>query len=281
LDSQDSLLSGFNMDTSTGLAPRILPWAPQQPLDRLMAALGTVPSHTVIRITGGCADMAPEDAQGVLDLFTQAFQGFDGLLLIGGTRMIYGNNPSAVLFGITEVGPAIRRANKRSFQLGVIPRTEHFRWHPEIPVLVVKQTEPRNGSAAPQQFTTIVHPGQDLVIAATTPLTKQEIWDDEVAFCGYLRETLVEYGDWQSVTLAYNGGGTTERELRADADRGWPVLIVNGSGRKCDELAADADFTRKANVTVCERTATSLRGALQRLDVIPRDRTGRRHLRPA
>lgn len=197
------------------------------------------------------------------DLFGKAFEGFDGLLLIGGTRMIRGLSPTDVLFGITEVGPTIRRANPSCRVLGVVPRCKDFMFCADPPVLIVRDETQDNG------ITTIVHPDQDFVIAAATALTKEAVWDDEVACCQYVTETLVSYGGWKSLLIAYNGGGTTEREIRSTADRGWPVLLVQGSGRACDKLAADAEFLAEhPTIRVCERNASSMGAALQGLSII-------------
>lgn len=242
---------------------RVVPWSPEFPLDQIIASLGLIPHRVAVRITGGCGDMSAEDAQGVLELFGEAFEGFGGLLLIGGTRMIKNFNPSDVVFGITEVGPAIRRANPSCRVLGVVPRCKDFMFCPEPPVLIVRD------EALDIGITTIVHPDQDFVIAAATALTKEAVWDDEVVFCQYLTETLVDYGAWQSLLIAYNGGGTTEREIRSTAARGWPVLLVKGSGRVCDKLADDHDFlATHPTIRVCERRAASMRCALRDLSVL-------------
>ncbi len=240
----------------------IVPWSPELPLDQVVAMLGLVPKRIAVRITGGCADMSAEDAQGVQELFGKAFEGFRGLLLIGGTRMIKNMNLTDVLFGITEIGPAIRRANPECQVLGVVPRCKDFLFCPDLPALVVRQEW--DG-----ELTTIVHPDQDIVIAAATALTKEEIWDDEVACCRYVTDTLVTYGGWESLLVAYNGGGTTEREIRSTASRGWPVLLIKGSGRVCDKLAADSQFlTENPTVHVCERTPAGMREALQHLSAL-------------
>ena len=242
---------------------RVVPWSPELPLDSVIASLGLVPRRVAVRITGGCGDMSREDAQGVQDLFGAAFEGFEGLLLIGGTRMIMGMDPDDVVFGITEVGPTIRRTNPSCRVLGVVPRCKDFMFCPEPPVLIVRDEAHETG------ITTIVHPDQDFVITAATALTKEAVWDDEVACCQYLTETLVSYGAWSSLLIAYNGGGTTEREIRSTASYGWPVLIVRGSGRACDKLACDAEFLAEhPTVRVCERSASSMRAALQDLSVI-------------
>ena len=240
---------------------RIVPWSPELPLDQVVATLGLVPRRIAVRITGGCADMSAQDALGVQELFEEAFDGFSGLLLIGGTRMIKNMDPSDVLFGITEIGPAIRRANRDCRVLGVVPRCKDFTFCSDPPVLVVRESE--------GDFMTIVHPDQDIVIAAATALTKESVWDDEVACCQYITSTLVHYGGWKSLLVAYNGGGTTEREIISTANRMWPVLLVKGSGRVCDKLAEDQDFlTEHPTVSTCERTAASLRLALQQHSAI-------------
>jgi hypothetical protein len=242
---------------------RVVPWSPELPLDIVIALLGLVPRRTAVRITGGCGDMSAEDAQGVQELFGKAFEGFDGLLLIGGTRMIKGLDPSDVVFGITEVGPTIRRANSSCRVLGVVPRCTDFMFCADPPVLIVHDEVHDTG------ITTIVHPDQDVIIAAATALTKEAIWDDEVAFCQFLTGTLVGYGGWKSLLIAYNGGGTTEREIRSTAKRGWPVLLVRESGRVCDKLAHDAEFLAEhPTIRVCERNAESMRAALQELSVL-------------
>ncbi len=242
---------------------RVIPWSPELPLDQLMASLGLVSNKIAVRITGGCGDMSAEDAEGVQELFCSAFEGFCGLLLIGGTRMIKGLDPTNVYFGITEVGPTIRRANPSCRVLGVVPRCKDFMFCTEPPVLIVRDESHETG------LTTIVHPDQDFVIAAATALSVKGVWEDEVICCNYITGTLVSYGGWKSLLIAYNGGGVTEGEIRSTAACGRPVLIVRGSGRVSDKLAADAEFLADhPTVRVCERNAQSMRAALQNLSVI-------------
>lgn len=251
---------------------QIIPWSPGVALDPVIARLSAVRRRTIIRITGGCANMSDDDAHGVLELFSEAFQGFDGALLIGGTRMVRSNNTADVLFGITEVGPAIRRANPECFMLGIVPRCCGLLHSTQQSVLVVKQITEADSAACGEehrQFLTIVHPDQDMVVLATTHITMDAIWDDEVEFCWYMTQTLVEYGHWQSLLVAYNGGGVTEREVRATAQRRWPVLLVRGSGRVSDKLAEDTNFLEQnPSVIVCDRTVQSMRTALERLGVV-------------
>lgn len=51
-------------------------------------------------------------------------------------------------------------------------------------------------------------------------------------------------------TIAWNGGPITEKEIMTSAKKGWPTILVKGSGRSTDELASkfltrDSDFLSK------------------------------------
>lgn len=245
------------------IGPEVILWAEGFPLDATIARLSTVPSRVVVRITGGCGYMCKADTIGVTQLFTEAFKGFDGCMLIGGTRMLDATNPQQIIFGITEIGPAIRRLNPRCFVLGVVPQTRRLQTTTQGHIVVRQaQSEPNNA------YTTIIHPDQDEVIAVLGN-SPREIWDDEMLFCNNLKGTLVDYGGWRSLLVAYNGGSVTEREIRMTAARNEPVLLVQGSGRVCDQLAQDAAFMREhPSVVTCEKDPASLRASLIRLGVI-------------
>ena len=250
--------------------PRIFPWAPQAPLDPVMATLTRVTHRTVVSITGGCAKaaMAYGDGSHVLELFTMAFTGFTGMLLIGGSRMVSYSDPSQVLFGITEVGPAIRKLCPQAYVLGVIPRLQEVVFYQQASMLKIVHTI---GEPSSPNHTTIVHPEQDLVVGVTGPLRPQKpMWYDEIEFRRYLTENLCQYGGWDSLLIAYNGGDVTKQEIVETAQRGRPVLLIKGSGRVTDELANDAAFLRAhPTVTVCQHTAASLRQALIALRALP------------
>lgn len=255
------------------LPQELVPWMPQLPLEDLMVTTHNVASKAVVRITGGCANMSVADSHGVLDLFTGAFKGFSGLQLVGATRMIQNDDPAKVVFGITEVGPAIRDQNPDSMLVGVVPRTERLipdwsRGFMKVEQIPSEDYVPSHG-ADHGELATIIHPSFDVVVLAMAKLTREEVWDDEVEFCRYVTDLLVRRGRWRSLLVAYNGGSVTEKEVRATAARGWPVLLVEGSGRKADELASDKEFLlQHPNVHVCARQIQSMRAALYELQVL-------------
>lgn len=250
--------------------PRIIPWSPEKPLDPVMATLSMVSNRTVVSITGGCAkaSMAYDEGSDALELFRQAFTGFSGAMLIGGTRMILNDDPQQVLFGITEIGPAIRAHCPNSFVLGVIPRLQEVVFYQEASMLKVIHCI---GEPDSPDHTTIVHPNQDLVVGVGKRLLPElAIWDDEVEFRRYVTALLRSYGSWCSLLVAYNGGGTTTREVEATAHRGWPVILIRGSGRATDKLAGDKSFLQAhPSVRVCEHSAASLRHELVELGAAP------------
>jgi hypothetical protein len=248
--------------------PRIVPWLPGRSLDPVMATLSMVSNRIVVSITGGCAkaNMTYGEGQEVLELFRRAFEGFNGALLVGGTRMIL-DDSQEVLFGITEVGPMIRAHCPNSLVLGVIPRLQEVVFHQGASVLQVVHSI---GESIEPDHTTIVHPNQDIVVGIGQRLLPQlAIWDDEVEFRRYLTDLLRLYGGWRSILIAYNGGSTTEREVQATARQGWPVILIQGSGRATDKLAGDEDFLQAhPNVHVCEHSVTSLQRELAALGAV-------------
>lgn len=229
----------------------------------LMLGLTTARDRIVVRLTGGCGDMSATDAEGLYTLFTDAFgEDFGGVLLFGGTQMLRRDDFSKVVPGITEVPPLIRRRNPYAVVLGVIPRTDQLRLSPEIPGLVVSEEPER-------EFITIAHPDQDYVLVVQHSPDQTSLWDAEYLECLRMIELLRNSCQWNSLLIAFNGGGVTEREILAHAHRGYSVLLVADSGRVSERLAGDAEFrSRFPNVSVAEKSSTDLRAHLFRLGVL-------------
>ena len=257
--------------------PFFVPWAPGLSLHPIVISMCSVPSKAIVSITGGCAgaNIGPGVSSSVVTLFTEAFTGFSGVIVIGGTRMILNKDPEQVLFGITEIGPAIRQNCPDSMVLGVIPRLEGVAHNKQNETLEVSQS---TGQIGIPNHTTIVHPNQDMVVGVCQRLLpQQEIWDDEVEFRRFVTQELLTFsrGQWSSVLIAYNGGSVTEREIRATAQRGWPVILIRGSGRITDMLAADTAFLEAhPTVHVCEHSAASLRALLHQLHIVDDSASG-------
>ena len=231
--------------------------------------------HFVLRGTGGCGLMKPEDAIGLRNLEfalsgrdlkdgKQRHQRFSGLGLFGGTRMIRRDNPKVIVPGITEVFPAIEPWCQNSVFCGVLAKTSHLQMSPHG---LVMQNNPA------EDYVTIIHPNQTSCVLLQPSADTTATWDDEFKECVRIVDSLRD-AQWKSLLVAYNGGGVTEREIRTWAKLGkqnpfWQVLIVNGSGRKSDELAADEEFLAEhPTVHVCQNSVEDMREKLTDLGAL-------------
>lgn len=220
----------------------------------MMLRLTRAKRRVVIRLTGGCGKMSAEDADGLYALYRDALAGFDGAMLFGGTRMLLRDDPSVVVPGITEIPWFCRDVCPDMITLGVIPRTSLIGLC-DYGMLINDEPD--------TPYITIAHPRQHLGLIVQLSADKPEVWDAEWQECVRMTELLRESAGWTSVLICYNGGSVTERELVATATRGWPVILVDGSGRKTEEYARNEAFLAEhPNVRVCDRDARSLRDLL-------------------
>ena len=260
--------------------------------------LTKAPRKCVVRLTGGCGKMSATDADGLYELFTQGMSGFDGALVFGGTRMVLREDHSVIVPGITEIPSRLRQFCPNMVVLGIIPKTEDLKLDSKLGLIV--------SSEEGQPFVTAVHPEQDIVLVVQasvdttyddgaadetkktlknmsrssdpetmelfTPITEK--WDMEYKECLRITQDLRDYGDFKSVLVSYNGGSVTEREILETAKRGWPIVLIRGSGRKTDEYAANADFlaTYRNNVAVADKDPLDLRLKLSDFGAMPRQR---------
>src|SRR3989344_1758453 len=212
-------------------------------------------SRYVIRLTGGCGDMSPEDGTNLIDLFADAFQGgFKGALLFGGTRMLHREDPQIVLPSITEIAPIICQQSPESVSLGVVPKTSVMRLT-EYGMLVSEETG--------KGFFTVIHPQQNSCLVVQPSADELASWETEYEECATIIEHLRQFAGWQSLLMCYNGGGVTEKELLFHANQGWPVLLIAGSGRITDRYAADDTFLNSfPNVHVVKKDSQLIREEL-------------------
>lgn len=243
------------------LVPKLFVKSRGDKTTRLSLMLTKSPRRVVVRLTGGCGEMSGDDAEGLYALFAEAFAGFDGALLFGGSRMISRDDHSVVVPGITEIPTAMRRDCPNMVTLGVVPRTEDLGLADYGMIISREDGNP---------YVTIVHPEQDIALVVQVSADDAEVWDAEYQECLRITQDLREYAGFTSILVCYNGGSVTERELLATAQRGWPVILVDGSGRKTEAYAHDEAFlTAHPNVRVCDRNATSLRDHLAFFDGLP------------
>jgi len=231
---------------------------------QLALKLTTAPRKIVVRFTGGCGKMSSEDAEDLYELFNEAFVGFQGAMLFGGTRMLCREDSTVVVPGITEVVHRIRSNNPQSISLGVVPRTSILSLS-ELGMIV--EDDPQT------PYVTIVHPEQDMCLMVQVGTDCPEVWDAEYQECQRIMEDLRGFAGFQTLLICYNGGTVTERELLVHAKKGWPVLLIEGSGRTTDHYASDATFLRDhPNVHVADKSAHAIRSYLIQSGALPPDK---------
>lgn len=234
----------------------------------------------VLRVTGGCGLMGPEHAQGLKNVQfaltggqrgSKRLPSFTGFVVFGGTRMVNRYNPRIVVPGITEVVPPINRLCPGARTLGIIAKVGDMK-HSRHGIIV---SDDCDLSLPPErQYVTIVHPNQDATLLVQPSADRKASYEDEarecIDICDHLRQ-----GHWKGLMLVYNGGGVVDKEIKAWAELGrsdpfWQVLLIKGSGRKCDEYANNAEFLaeHKDTIHVCENSVESIREGLLKLGAL-------------
>jgi len=226
---------------------------------KLALSLTRSEKKKIIRLTGGCGHMSKEDSEGLYDLFTEAFSGFKGVILFGGTRMLKKSDKKTIVPGITEVPPILRECNSGLITLGVIPKTNDLVLN-ECGLIVSDEKE--------NDYLTVINPNQDLCLVVQESVDKNASWETEFEECIDITSNLRNFANWDSLLVSYNGGAITEKEVLATIKLGWPVLLISGSGRMTDKLL-DNDFVKKhPNVYVAKKDAESIRNCLSDLDFL-------------
>ena len=241
--------------------PRLYVKSRGEQTTKLSLMLTQAKRRFVVRITGGCGKMTADEAEGLYGLFRRAMFGFDGAVIFGGTRMLRKDDPSEVVPGVTEIAPAMRESCPEMTLLGIVPRTQDIDLS-EHGLVVSHEGE--------NPYFTIVHPTQDIVLVVQVSADDAEIWDAEYGESLRIVADLRTYAKFGSVTVSYNGGGVTEREVRRTAALGWPVILVKGSGRVTDDFAVDREFLlAHPSVIVAEKDPYALRDALSSVGAVP------------
>lgn len=228
---------------------------------RVALELTRARERCMVRFTGGCGHMSSEDADGLMELFARAFSGFGGAVLFGGTRMLRRDDHQVIVPGITEIPSRIRTQCPECIILGIIPIATKVDVSMELGLVVA------NNPSEP--YVTIVHPDQQHCVAVQVASDHSEAWDAEFEECIRITEHFRDFAGWQSLLVCYNGGTVTERELLATANRGWPVLLIDGSGRTTERYVRDHAFLGlHPNVRVAQRDADDVRRVLHEFDVV-------------
>jgi hypothetical protein len=188
----------------------------------LMAS--TAPLRTAVRLSGGCKGMGPADKTAMLGYFAEAFAGYRGMVWSGATRSFTKDGSLDPM--VTDVPGVIADGNPECVALGSAPRTDVLR-------LVGDSRLVLDG------YGTGPNPSMRGMLIVQNGADGKSDWDGDLDAAFGLMDNLVEYGGFAVAGIvAWNGGPITEDEVMRSAKRRWPTIVVKGSGRAADDIAA-------------------------------------------
>jgi hypothetical protein len=169
------------------------------------AALSLPHCSRLLIISGGAGAMASETVARLADLFTmvsQAVAGYGSIVIDGGTRA-----------GVMQLmGEALAQTDQATTHIGVLP--------------ALAQAGP-NGTTAED----ILEPHHSNFV-----LVESDEWGGEVGIM-YKLAAYLSIGR-PSAAILVNGGQVSLQEIEENVHQGREVIVVDGSGRLADEVAA-------------------------------------------
>ena len=182
--------------------------------ERVIAALNLFEPKSVLLVVGGARGMDDSQMRRLAPLFSRVVARAAGesqmLVIDGGTSS-----------GVMQLlGEAVADRGRLTPLLGVSPKAKSI--YPGGPP---KEQVIDGSPLEPNHSHFVLTPGKD--------------WGDETS---WLIEIVAAYARKAPVqVLLVNGGSIAKNEVLQCVRRGWPILILEGSGRLADEIAALAD----------------------------------------
>ena len=192
----------------------------------ILKSLGIAQPHALIMVFGGAKGLDDSRKARLAELFTTLSR---QRLLKSGALVIDGGTQSGVM---AMMGEALARDGRESQLLGIAPAG--------------KVTYPGGPSDANIGDGTPLEPNHSHFV-----LVESDEWGGETGMMFKLAEAL----NVPVVTMLINGGPIAENEALRSVRNGWPLLVVEGSGRFADELSAAARNARlNTSATIQEIT---------------------------
>lgn len=222
------IINGLNTDCPFQVTHDVLPFQVINTSDDVpseFTAKATTSEHRVIiRICGGCSNMSEADKQGMIELFVKAFSGFKGVTFTGATRDVTKDGKINPM--ITDLAGAIAYLNPGSVALGTFPRTGMFALTDESRLTI----DCGGWFANP-------NPNLDMFLIVQDGSSKNADWDGDLHSYFRLMEILLQFAGFSVAGhVFWNGGGVTKDEIIECFKRGWPAILIEGSGRMTDEI---------------------------------------------
>lgn len=186
----------------------------------IVGALGVARPKSLLLVMGGADKVGAEVMSRLEEMFTR---GIEGAAAEAGALVIDGGTDSGVM---RLMGRAVAGGGRRTPLLGVSPGGL---------VSYPRADESggeglRGGERGPEEGRTPLEPNHTHFV-----LVESDRWGGETEMIFRLAE---ELGRGVPVlTLVVNGGPIVKDEVLHSVRQGWPVVLVEGSGRMADEIA--------------------------------------------
>lgn len=250
----------FRVTTEEGV--KLLVMNSKDPLPTAFALMGTTAREKVaVRVMGGCSNMSAENKTDMLNFFAEGFRGFAGVILSGGTRATTEDGQIDPM--VTDVPGYIASKNPGSVALGTAPRTDIMRLKDNSRLVFDEWNVP--------------NPSMSAILVVQENASDPNDWDGDVETYFKLMADWQTHGQFTALAgVVWNGGGVTKDEANECARRGWPTILVRGSGRGADEIiakleAGDEETVQrysKSGIIVDKNNPNELRDALVHEGVI-------------
>ena len=206
-------------------------------------------NRIVIRIAGGCGNMEPQEEEKVINFFKTAFAGFKGILFSGGT-VKYNKADGKQNFMITGLPVILAEGNENIKVLGSFPRTDIFRLADGDQGKANLIFDDANIDEKEEHVQSPDAKYDELLAVQGNVNTKLD-WDGDLDTYFDLMD-IWRQGGAKTAVITFNGGGVTYKEAKRAVEENHKFIVINGSGRKSDELAAEYKENPNPNVFIAE-----------------------------
>ncbi|RMF62404.1 MAG: hypothetical protein D6742_20150 [Cyanobacteria bacterium J069] len=179
------------------------------PLPQVLDQLGLVKKQPVLVVVGGAGKLSREDQAQVRSLFVKVLAPLAEAL---GAAVIDGGTDAGIM---RMMGQARRRTRSRFPLVGVAPEC----------MAILPGSSAAHADAAP------LEPNHTHFV-----LVPGTYWGDESIWIAQLASVLSD--GLPSLTVLINGGEVTWNDASQNVGQGRPLLVIAGSGRTADALAA-------------------------------------------
>ncbi len=209
-----------------------------------------------MRLAGGCKGMTLPDKLDMIAYFVTAFNDFVGFVSSGATRMVDENGHLDPM--ITDVPAALAAIyGERILTLSTAPRTGDMALVDDSRLVL----DIDNG-ILPQ-------PGVHMSVIFQSPNADEAMeWDGDVDPYFNIFRQYVNRGGWKFGMTVWNGGAVTIDEAVKAVNDGWPVFLVQDTGRAPDQLI---DLLRKGTLIAGREGLTLSDEARSRFITVQRD----------